>query len=289
MKRFGAFLMRGRWQSGSMAFLFAILPLLNWLSLVIVALITLRKGTQEGAWVAICAILPAIGFAMFGHSAIPLINGVLGVLLVWVLAVVLRNTSSWSYVLIVAAGIGVTLVLAIHGYSDDIGQWWQQKMLDNMQMVNSEMPMDTAAQQQILKSLMPIATGIIAALGILMSLGWLVLARNWQAVLYNPAQLRPELHAIRMPKWLAITIIILVAITLLTQWPACVDLLPVALLPFALAGLSLLHFFVTARKLSWIWLVLFYVLLVLFLPYLASALVLLAIVDSFLNLRQRFI
>lgn len=288
MKRFGGFLMRGRWQASSMAFLFAILPLLNCLSLVIVALITLRKGAREGAWVAVCAILPAIGFILLGHSALPLTNGILWAILVWFLATILRGTASWSYVLIVAAAIGVGIVLAIHGYSDDIGQWWQQTMLDNMQMVNSEVPMDTAAQQQILKSLTPIATGIITALGLLMSLVWLVLARNWQAVLYNPGQLRPELQAIRMPRWGAATVVIIVALEVLTQWMVLVDLLPVILLPFVLTGLSLVHFFVTARKLSWIWLVAFYVLLVLFLPYLVIALVLLAVIDSFWNLRQRF-
>jgi hypothetical protein len=288
MKTFGAFLMRGRAQACLMAVLFASLPLLNWLGLVIVALVTLRKGKQEGCWVLLCVILPAIVFAVLGHIVLPLINGVLSAILVWILALILRDKANWSYVLVIAGCVGVVSVLAIHGYANDINQWWQQKMLASMQAVNAEISLDTAQQGQIIKILAPIATGIQVGLVLLMSLGWLVLARNWQASLYNPGQLRPELQAIRMPIWSGMLIIILVAVTLLTQWMTCIDLLPVVLLPFLLAGLSLVHFMVQARKLSWIWLVLFYVFMVLFLPYVAGAIVILALLDSWMNLRVKF-
>ena len=288
MKVFGAFLMRGRWQPCLMAMLFATLPLLSWLSLVIVALVTLRKGKQEGAWVLLCAVLPALVFAVLGHSVLLLINGVVTAILVWLLALLLRRTASWSYVLVVAACLGVCGVLAAHGYTAEIDQWWLQKMLESMQTVNAEIALNTEQQTQAIQSLAQIATGVQAALIVLMSLGWLVLARNWQAALYNPGQLRPELQHIRMPKWAAGSIVVLVGLTVLTHWSSLIDLLPVAMLPFVLAGLSLVHFIVAARKLSWIWLVLFYVLMVLFLPYWSSALVMIAVLDSWMNLRIKF-
>jgi hypothetical protein len=250
-------------------------------------LVTLRKGRLEGTWVAIAAILPVLAFAVLGYSYLSLLNNLLSVLTIWVLALVLRRTTSWSYVLVIAAGLGVMAVLAIHGYSSNVDQWWQQKMMANMQTLKSELALDTTTQQALISNLASIATGIIAVLLLLMNLGWLLLARNWQAVMFNPGQLRPELQNIRMPKWLAVALGILIVLGLLTQWQLCFDVLPVVLLPFVLAGVSLVHFIINVRKLSWFWLVVFYILLVLFLPYWAGALAILALTDSMVDLRRR--
>ena len=73
----------------------------------------------------------------------------------------------------------------------------------------------------------------------------------------------------------------------LSGMTSALDSLPVILLPFVLAALSLIHNCMAVVKAAKWWLISFYGLLVLFLPYLIILLVLVAIMDCCLNVRQR--
>ena len=288
MKPFGAFLMRSRRNAGILAFAFALLPILNWLSIIITLLVTLRKGAQEGVWILSCTLLPLCVLAFTVGRLAVIYNMLIPILVVWGLALVLRSTHNWASVLLIGAGVGVIAIVVLHSYIANIDAWWQHKMLSYLQQLSVGINVDTMQQKQTILHLSKIATGLQIAVLLLMNLLWLLLARCWQAILYNPGALRGELQAIRIPRWVSVVLLLVLVMVLLIKQPLLIDLLPVLLLPFMLAGLSLFHFIIAVRKMHWLWLFVFYIALLFAFPYIGMALVLLALVDSGLNLRQRY-
>ena len=103
-------------------------------------------------------------------------------------------------------------------------------------------------------------------------------------MLYNPGQLRPELKAVRLSLW---DVLIFLVIGLLSFLGVAMaqDALPVIGLIFLLAGLSVFHAVMGLKNVTNKWIFLFYVLGVVFFPYVAIALILLAFIDSVVNLR----
>jgi hypothetical protein len=102
MKALAGFAMSGRRQALLAATLLGILPLLNFLSAPIVALVCLRHGKSEALIVLAWAVLPAAGWAVAGDM-IPLLT-LLGSTL---LAGVLRSFGSWEFALLTAIGVGI--------------------------------------------------------------------------------------------------------------------------------------------------------------------------------------
>ncbi len=288
MKPFGAFLMRSRRNAGILAFVFALLPVLNWLSVIITLLVTLRKGAKEGSIILACALIPMCILAFTTGRVIVIYNMLIPILVAWGLALVLRNTHNWTTVLLVGVGVSIVGIIVMHGYIADINAWWQQKMLAYLQQFSSGMNVNIAQQKQTIVHLSKIATGLQATVLLLVDLLWLLLARFWQAALYNPGALRNELQAIRMPRWASALLLFALVMVALTKQSLLVDLLPLLLLTFMLAGLSLFHFIVAIRKIHWGWLLVFYIALLFVLPYIGAALIMLGLADSALNLRQRY-
>lgn len=284
---FGQFVMRSRRNAGLLALVFAVLPLLNWLSIIIVALVTLRRGAKEGVLVLGCTLLPSVVWYYFSPNQTILLNIIAGSIVVWLMACVLRASFSWSLTLLIGVMIGIIIIFALHSYVNDMNAWWQAKMLAYIQTAGSEMQMDTSLQQQVIVHLAKIATGLQASVIFAMDLLWLVMARYWQALLYNPGQLRSELHSIRMPAWASVVAIIVAALAWVTKAPMLIDILPLIAVAFALAGISFVHHMVAALKASWLWLVAMYIALVFAQPYITLVLVFMAFGDSVLNYRAR--
>ncbi len=281
--------MRSRRNAGLLALLFAVLPLLNWVALVIMALVTLRRGPKEGAYILGIVLLPGVVWVMSTNNQTILLDMVAGAIIVWLLAAVLHRTHNWSVVLLTGAIIGMLVIIGLHAYIVDINAWWQAKMLGLMQAASTEMNLDMALQKANIERIANIATGLQAAAIFMGDLLWLAIARHWQSVLYNPGKLQLELHNIRMPKWASVLLVVLLLLAWLTNEPSLIDGIPILMVAFALAGLSLLHFVVKARKLPWIWLVVLYLAVALSLPYMVVILSVIALVDSFLNLRGRYV
>ncbi len=287
MKPFGLFIMRNRLNAVLLALAFAAVPLFNWLAMIIMALVTLRKGPKEGALIAVVAFVPAIVYGILSNLAtLPYVFLTLGSL--WLLAVALRSTQTWSAVLLVGALIALVIIVGMHWYLGDVAAWWQQKMLSYLQQAGKEIALNTDDQTSLIKRMSVFGLGLQIAVLLLVGLMWLMLARFWQAVLYNPGALRPELCNVRLPVWSAVAVVILSAAALLTQAGVLLDFMPVLALCFALAGLSVTHFVLTRQKRSWIWFVLMYVALFFLLPYMLVALIVIALSDSFFNVRRRY-
>lgn len=288
MKPFGDFIMRSQRNAGLLAFAFALLPFLNWLSVIIMALVTLRRGAKQGLLILICVLLPSVVWLFFSKNDTVLLNIVVGATVVWILAGVLHKTHSWSYVLLAGAFIGAVVIVALHGSINDMNAWWSHKMTSYMTSASKEMQIDISAQQAMIAQLAKFATGLQAAAIFLVDMVWLAVARYWQALLYNQGKLRPELHNIRLPKWSTMVLIAIGLLALATKMPMLIDMMPMLFVAYALAGISVVHYVASARKVSWFWLVLLYASLVFALPYMVAALVVVALCDSWFNLRRLY-
>jgi hypothetical protein len=116
-------------------------------------------------------------------------------------------------------------------------------------------------------------------------LACVVLARWWQAALYNPGGFQTEFHQLRLPLWLTGTLALAVfglsSITDMTQW------LFVLSVPLLFAGLALIHGLVEQLKLGRAWLIATYLGLLLSSAVVFTLLAIMATLDSVFKLRQR--
>jgi hypothetical protein len=116
-----------------------------------------------------------------------------------------------------------------------------------------------------------------------------MLARIMQSILYNPGGWIKEWLALRFELFM---VIVLLVVILLGQFNLIVvrDILPLFLLPFLIAGVSLTHYYLRRINVSTTFIMLFYVLLgvvaVVF-PLPLGLFVIAAMLDSIFNFRSR--
>ncbi|PFG53410.1 hypothetical protein ATG98_2520 [Marinobacter sp. LV10R520-4] len=280
MRALAQFVMRGPLQASGIAALTTAIPLLFWVGTAVVGLVILRLGIRQGLNVGLWALLPALGWSWFGQDPTAL-----AVLLeVMLMTALLRVTSSWDKALcggtFLAIVIGLVLPQLYPGLMDILVQtgvqFYQQYNADVAQSLGNNL--ESVIRQTMSASM----AGTYLALAI----GMTLLARGWQAALYNPGGLRTEFHGLRLSPVFAVVFAVTMVIgpvlglnTVLLAWAAGT--------PLFLAGLALVHGVVARKKLSRQWLVMFYVALVLLGPSLMILLVVLAFVDSWLNIRGR--
>lgn len=280
MRALAQFVMRGPLQASGVAALTTAIPLLFWVGAAVVGLVILRLGIRQGLNVGLWALLPALGWSWYGQDPTAL-----AVLLeVVLMTALLRVTSSWDKALcggtFLAIVIGLVLPQLYPGLMDILVQtgvrFYEQYNADIAQALGNNL--ESVIRQTMSASM----AGTYLALAI----GMTLLARGWQAALYNPGGLRKEFHGLRLSPVFAVVFAVTMVIgpvlglnTVLLAWTAGT--------PLFLAGLALIHGVVARKKLNRQWLVMFYVALVLLGPSLMILLVVLAFVDSWLNIRGR--
>jgi hypothetical protein len=274
MKALAGFAMTGRRQSVLAATLLGILPLLNFLSAPIVALVCLRHGMSEALLVLAWAALPAIAWAVAGDM-IPLLT-LLGSL---ALADLLRRTASWELVLICAIAVGIAAQLALQLQPGFVELMLQQieLLMANPEFQGQVNALPTDQMQQLLHMFYGMMLMFLAV-------SVLILARYWQAALYNPGGFRQEFHRLRLG-WKT-SALLCGAFVLTTLGPTALQ--PFAILfvlPLRVAGVALVHGVVGLRKLPAAVMVIFYVALMS--PVMTQILILAAIADSWLDFRSR--
>ncbi|MES2999041.1 MAG: hypothetical protein V4700_07000 [Pseudomonadota bacterium] len=287
LHRWAIYVMRGRQQAIIVGLLFTIVPLLGWVSNVIISLVTLRKGPKEGAIVLLWIILPVVVVASLANPWIALYNIVGGSLFAYLLALILRQTQSWKKVLEVGMFLGLLVVLLVHLLVPDVQAFWVKQVAHYALMIKTQFNFSINTDQ--LQFFTKFATGFQI---VFLSLGGfinLILARGLQSMLYNPGRLRPELEAIRLSSWDALVFLV-IAVASVQKFATAQDILPVVLLPFMLAGLSVIHALARLKNGFFKgWFLLFYGLLIVFFPYLAALLIVVAIMDSYLDFRHRLL
>ncbi|WP_375169833.1 hypothetical protein [Marinobacter sp.] len=280
MRALAQYVMRGPLQAGGVAAVTTAVPLLFWIGAAVVGLVILRLGISQGLNVGLWALLPALGWSWFGQD--PTALAVL--LQVMLMASILRATLSWERALLggsfLAIVTGLMLPVIYPGLLDDLVQagvsFYEQYNAEVAQTLGSDL-------EQVIRDTMNASmAGSYLAIGV----GMTMLARAWQAGLYNPGGFRKEFHALRLSPAVAVVCAVTMVLgpmlglnAMLLAW--------VAGTPLFLASVALVHGIVGLKKLSGQWLVLFYVALALLGPSLMILLVVLAFVDSWLDIRGR--
>jgi hypothetical protein len=281
LKGLAEFVMRGRLQALLVTVAGAGSLLFCWISAAALALVTLRKGAGQGAWLFFWALLPAVVmlFAFGDSGPLALLSGTM------VLALVLRATVSLPLAVLSAVGVGVVTGLALMvisgdyltqlaGYFDEFLTSLEQQVAQGQQSVT--LPRPDAMQ----------IAGMLGAGTAMMSVMCLMLARYWQAALYNPGGFGEEFRALYYPVVVS-AVLSVAAIALLSSGLRFRSWAMICLVPLTFAGLSLVHSRARMRRRSTGWLIGFYIAWVVF-DLVKLVVVGFAIADSWLNFRQRW-
>lgn len=217
-------------------------------------------------------------------------------MLTWFFAIVLRKFNNWSFTLELAALLGVLVVGIIHIIYPDIQHWWSVQLnayFAKTTEVVGKLKGEAAAtnvehQAQAVAAAKYFATGLITVSIMFNVLLQLLVARWWQAVMFNPGGLRKELLQIRLGHITALVF----AIEIILSYAGndfALDTLPILYGAFFGAGLSLIHSLTELTKYPVLWLVLFYGVLVWLFPLSIIIIGIIALFDTGFDFRKRFI
>lgn len=289
--RFAHFLLKRSRNAALVAFLCGILPVFfASVSVVIVALVTLRKGEREGLFVLAWGILPFLARAYVAESYMLFAAALIAYVLVWGMAAILRRYSSWSVVLEVCALLGVCVVLITHFFQESIVQWWATHINDYLQMVVNEgvINADEVLSQDRVLWLAKLATGFEVLLLLVVAGLKLLVARWWEERAFKTGSLRKEILQTRFNRWALLLFVTLLFAASVFRKLVFVDaLIPLTGL-YVIAGLCALHFWLQGYKYARSALIGFYIVLIIF-PYVMVLALILGLVDSGLNLRVKML
>lgn len=281
MRRLAEFIMRGRMQAIVVVALASALPMMFWLGAAAASLVLLRRGLNDALSVIVWALLPAAVWVYFGDPR-PLL-GILGAL---VIAYTLRVTASWSKALLASLLVGVVfawgLGIAFAQPLADLAAELNEIVAKMLTELYEQLSVDEQLQLQGL--IVPVLTGLMAAVLQVLCVLSVLLARYWQAALYNPGGFGHEFKRLRLPAVIVFPLVfgMLFAPSLGIQ---AAILTPVCSVPLIFTGLAVVHGLVAKYRLGNFWLIGLYVGMVLFTQLTYPLLVVLAIVDSVFDFR----
>ncbi|HKJ09055.1 MAG TPA: DUF2232 domain-containing protein [Gammaproteobacteria bacterium] len=256
-----------------------------------IGLVCLRAGPLEAVLVMAGA---AAGTGVLSwlviHHAVPV---VLAALFLWVpvalVAAVLRYTVSLTRAVQTAAVVGLLVVVGVYAIHGDPAAWWHHLLKPVLGPALKQNGSGTSPDQ-VLAEVARLMTGVAAAALVLGLLVCLLLARWWQAVLYNPGGFQREFHALRMDPasgWVTLAVVFAAAAgqggVLGT---VAVQMAMVLLIMYALAGLALAHNAVATYHAHVAWLVGLYVAVIILRPTVVL-LALAGLLDAWFDFRRR--
>ena len=207
-------------------------------------LVALRKGPVTGLQVAAgCLLLIAfMALALGMQPGIPVAFMVSVWLPVILCASVLRRTQSQGLAVLCAATTGIFFTALIYVALEDIQDWWQDMFARWKEYVS---PGETAQQlDQVYEFISPVLSALLASGFVISLIATLLLARWWQAALFNPGGFRKEFYALRLPRVLVFpTLLGLLALLFAPGQTlmAVRDTVILMLILYLFQGLSVLH------------------------------------------------
>ena len=267
--------MRGRAHAISISMVAAAVPLVGWLSTVIVALVCLRSGIAAGSLILLWTLLP-VGVALYFVGDPSPVIALFGT---FFLAMLLRQTFSWEVVLVASVVLAAAGSLIFELGATAILDGFVQFYINYLSQVDASLVIEPDQAKKLLMSYF--------ALGQAFSMVVMLMIARWcQSALYNPGGFGREFHQLRLSPSVSGSIVVGMAVCYmfgeqLGRW------LPLLTVPLVFASIGLVHWLIANRGLSKNWVGGFYGSLVLLFqivyPFLAS----LALMDSWFDIRNR--
>ena len=275
MRALAEIAMRGRAYAIGLSMAGAVLPLLTWVSASIISLVVLRKGAIDGAIVLLWTMLPlgvTVYFIGDPSSTTVAVSAA-------ILAYVLRITVSWELTLVTTLLLSVIASLVFQYTASDVLLVFVNLYMEIQKQLSVEMNYESAKEQFL---------GVFAMGQAYTMFAIVILARWWQSQLYNPGEFKTEFHQIRAkPVFVSGLLLLSVACIFfgdpLSRW------IPLLTMPLAVSGLAMVHWLGDFRSVGGVWILIFYLLLIFFFQYIYPVLIVLALLDGYLNLRQRLL
>lgn len=289
MRFLAEFVMRNPWYATIAAGVFAFFIITLPLSGAIIALVWLRLGASQGLRVMPIALIIGV-YRFIELQSIDTLFAVIGAA---ALAQLLRANLGWAKVLTVSC---IAAILFNFNY-----QWLDPALLEKMFNYLLTQPeltdgfdFNAFPSADLLFLFQQIFNSILTALNLLMLLGSLILARYWQATLYNPGGFKAEFQELVLPRWASLTCLLII-VGLLTNFYDLIALptiyvfmlLPLIIVPCIIAALALIHAVFTLKNYNSFWLGLVYVALLFIQPYTSILLFIIALADSWLQFRTK--
>ncbi|MET4025269.1 hypothetical protein ABIE59_000787 [Marinobacter sp. MBR-99] len=280
MRALAQYVMRGPLQAGGVAAVTTVVPLLFWIGAAVVGLVILRLGIRQGLNIGLWALMPALGWAVYGQDPTSLVV----LLQVMLMASILRTTLAWEKALLSGAFLAILSGLMLPVMYPALLNDLVQTGVSFYEQYNAEVARSLGSDLELIirDTMNASMAGTYFATAVAMTM----LARAWQAGLYNPGGFRKEFHALRLSPAIAVVCALTMVIgpvlglnSMLLVWAAGT--------PLFIAALGLVHGVVGRKQLSGNWLAMFYLALVLLGPSLMLLLLVLAFVDSWLDIRGR--
>lgn len=293
MKAIASFVMHNRLRAVTATAGFGIggllIPLLSVVSNASVALVALRVGIAQAFWVSSIAAI-VLGFMSFALGFSPVIGVLIG-LLQWIptvlFAQVLRQTSSWASVLLAMSGLGMLSILLLHLFVTDLPGVW----LDILRQTLGDFFLRTGIPpeevEQRLRLAADLMSGILAMAMVLNISVSLLIARYWQAALYNPGGFAKEYRALQLGRSAALVLLALLVGSVFVQGNIFTELALVLLGIFFLQGIAIVHAVVDRLGMHSAWLVGMYVLMPFAFPQMLVVLATMGALDAFIDFRMR--
>lgn len=295
MRVLADFVMQGRWRAvgaaaglGALGILF---PPLAILSGAVVGLVALRLGMGQALFVAGVGslILGALVLALMGGS--PLV-GIMAGLVQWLpvvaMAEVLRQSISWRTTLSMAAVVAGALVLTTRLLVPDLDAAWVAVGVEMLAPFMEGGGVGVEELEAALITVAPFLTGLLVGIFLLSMVLSLVIARYWQALLFNPGAFGTEFRSLQLGSSLSLAVVVLALIGHFAGMPMVLELAFILTVLFFLQGLAVMHALTHTQKMNNFWLVGLYVLLVLALPQMFLLIAAMGVLDGVTNLRGRF-
>ncbi len=286
--------LKGVPQAGSLAVVFLFMSLLfppfAWLSSALIAVVVLRKGWRHGLYVVGLATAGAMFlFTMsLGGGQAALMLELVFWLPVFLIALALRVYVKLDVSLLLAAVTGFVALSAIYLIQDDPPAVWLELLREMMQV-------DVWADQfrvppeefdDFLVEVSLLMPGSTVACLVFSAIVSLMLARAWQAKLFNPGGFQTEFHQLRYGRYAAIAALVVAGAGLLVQSSYTLGLVAIVTVVFLFQGIAVVHAVVKLKSLGVGWLVAMYVLCVL-LPQMMMILGGIGLLDTWFDSRKR--
>lgn len=206
MRALSIYVMRGRVEAtlavAGLALLSFLLPLVSLLSTAALALVALRKGAKESAWVlAVSAALAGgVGALATGGLASSVAYGLLLWVPVWPIALLLRVGGRLNLALEASVALGGLAVAAVYLLIPDPAAMWRDNLHNLMAPMLEHAPpgFDSATAETWVGFVSRYMTGVAAFGSVTSLILGLLLARWQQAVLFNPGGFRAEFLALSL-------------------------------------------------------------------------------------------